>query len=336
MPAAVSVAVVILYFLSVFSFDHCCVATFTKNATQSASQSTTQSVTQSSTQSVSQNKNTTQSVTQSASETPTGTSSVTGIPSATGTPVALVGGKNPKRGLAFAAETAGDILNVNQTASVISWQYDWANLPPPYLATSNIKYIPMQWGSGSIDRFVDAVRAQGADTILAFNEPDFANEANMDPTEAARLWMTYIEPLKQYGHVDKAFDAERLWRYGMGTSGFYDYLWTIRNEYPRLPVWVTEYADTSDNATEVLNFMNETMRYMDGIEWIERYAWFGLFRPKAGVHYNMLREDGGLNALGELYTGAKTVHTEFIKNAALEGVYSRKWSQFDRMGLLRD
>jgi hypothetical protein len=35
----------------------------------------------------------------------------------------------------------------------------------------------------------------------------------------------------------------------MGTSGFYDYLWTIHNEYPRLPVWVTEYADTSDNAT---------------------------------------------------------------------------------------
>lgn len=33
----------------------------------------------------------------------------------------------------------------------------------------------------------------------------------------------------------------------------------------------------------------------------------------------MLREDGGLNALGELYTGAKTVHTEYVKDAALEG-----------------
>jgi hypothetical protein len=170
MPAPVSVAVVILFFLSVFSFDHCVVATWwLKNATQSTTQSASQSVTQSVTNSTTQSA--TQSVTQSGTEQPTKTSAVTGIPSATGTPVALVGGKNPKRGLAFAAETAGDILNVNQTASLISWQYDWANLPPAYLATSNIKYIPMQWGSGSIDKFVDAVRAQGADTILVSRLP---------------------------------------------------------------------------------------------------------------------------------------------------------------------
>ncbi|KAJ2930622.1 hypothetical protein H1R20_g6470, partial [Candolleomyces eurysporus] len=309
MPVTVGVAVAILYFLSIFSFDHGCMA----------------------------------STTPSATERPTRTSAAR-TSSATGTPTAAVAGrKNPKRGLAFAAELPGDILNVNQTASVISWQYDWANLPPAYLATSNIKYIPMQWGSGSIDRFVDAVRAQGADTILAFNEPDFVNEANMDPTEAARLWMAYIEPLKQYGvrlggPAVTAAGTGRPWLqqffaacgecsidflpihwYGVGTSGFYDYLWTIHNEYPRLPVWVTEYADTSDNETEVLSFMNETMRYMDDLEWIERYAWFGLFRPKSGVHYNLLREDGGLNALGELYTGAKTVYTQYIKDTTFEG-----------------
>jgi hypothetical protein len=27
----------------------------------------------------------------------------------------------------------------------------------------------------------------------------------------------------------------------------------------------------------VLNFMNESMRYLDGLDWVERYAWFGLF-----------------------------------------------------------
>ena len=81
-------------------------------------------------------------------------------------PVSLANSsKNPKRGLGFAA-TPDDIINANQSASVISWQYNWASMPPDYLATSNIKYIPMQWGSSGIQAFSDDVRAQEADTIL--------------------------------------------------------------------------------------------------------------------------------------------------------------------------
>ena len=29
--------------------------------------------------------------------------------------------------------------------------------------------------------------------------------------------------------------------------------------------------------TEVAQFLNDTMIYMDGLDWIERYAWFGYF-----------------------------------------------------------
>jgi hypothetical protein len=77
------------------------------------------------------------------------------------------GVKNSKRGLAFAAgDTPGDLNNANQSTSVISWQYNWANFPPDYLVESNIKYIPMQWGGAGIDSFADQVKAQGADTIL--------------------------------------------------------------------------------------------------------------------------------------------------------------------------
>ena len=112
----------------------------------------------------------------------------------------------------------------------------------------------------------------------------------MDPTDAARLWMQYIQPLKQYGvrlggPAVTAGDTGRPWlqkffaacgqctidflplhwcvlfsghcaylcslygRYGSGTAGFYDYLWTIRNQFSNTSVWVTEYADTSDDPT---------------------------------------------------------------------------------------
>lgn len=77
--------------------------------------------------------------------------------------------KNPKRGLAFAAgDTPGDLINANQSDSVITWQYNWASLPPIYLASSvsSLKYIPMQWGSAGVQSFADDVATQGADTIL--------------------------------------------------------------------------------------------------------------------------------------------------------------------------
>ena len=79
--------------------------------------------------------------------------------------LSLANGKNPKRGLGFSA-MPDDIINANQSASVVSWQYNWAILPPAYLATSNIEYIPMQWGSSGIQAFSDNVQAQEAHTIL--------------------------------------------------------------------------------------------------------------------------------------------------------------------------
>ena len=74
--------------------------------------------------------------------------------------------KNPKRGIGYAGDVPGDIINANQSNSLISWDYNWASIPPDYLATANISYIPMQWGSVGIDSFASDVQAQGATVIL--------------------------------------------------------------------------------------------------------------------------------------------------------------------------
>ncbi|KAF9566955.1 hypothetical protein CPC08DRAFT_627657 [Agrocybe pediades] len=209
--------------------------------------------------------------------------------------------KNPKRGIGFASSVPGDIINANQTNSVISWQYNWATLPPDYLATSNIAYIPMQWGSVGVDSFSSSVKILGSNTILAFNEPDNIDEANMLPEEAASLWMQFLEPLKSQGirlggPAVTAAGSGRPWLtsflsacsnctidflpvhwYGTGFEGFAAYLGDVHNAFPKYPLWVTEYAETSNNDTEVLNFMNQTLTFLDGLDWVERYAWFGFF-----------------------------------------------------------
>ncbi|KAH9486438.1 Alkali-sensitive linkage protein 1 [Psilocybe cubensis] len=247
--------------------------------------------------------------------------------------------KNPKRGLGYAGTVPGDIINANQTNSLISWEYNWSNLPPDYLATSNIPYVPMQWGSVGIDTFADNVKAQGAKTILSFNEPDFDQESNILPEDAAKLWMQFLEPLKASGIrlggpavtnsptgrpwlvsflqacSNCTIDFLPLHWYGSGLDSFYGYIFDVHNQFPQYPIWITEYAETSPNDTVVFNFMNATITAMDSLSWIERYSWFGYFRPRPDVHYNMLDDNGGLNALGQLYLGAKTVHTEVVTSA---------------------
>jgi len=246
-----------------------------------------------------------------------------------------------KRGIAFSApDTPGDLKNANQTKSQITWQYDWGNSPPNYMAVDNIDYIPMQWGSEKIELFTDAVKTQGAKTILAFNEPDFDQESNMLPEEAAKLWKQYLEPMKADGIrlgapavtgsptgqpwlaqffqlcTNCSVDFIPLHWYGEGEEGFYNYLWEVHNKYPKLPIWVTEYASTSTNDTEVARFLNATITYLDTLDWVERYAWFGYFRPRPDAHYNLLGDDGSLNVLGQMYVGAKTVHTEVVSRPA--------------------
>ncbi|KAG5643544.1 hypothetical protein DXG03_000685 [Asterophora parasitica] len=284
--------------------------------------------------------------------------------------------KTSKRGLAFSSEqTPGDLNNANQTKSHISWQYDWGNSPPAYIAVSNIEYIPMQWGTGKIEQFADAVAAQGAKTILAFNEPDFDKESNMLATDAAKLWKQYLEPLKAKGirlggPAVTGSPTGRPWLaeffeactkcsvdflpihwYGEGTEGFYNYLWEVHNQFPKLPIWVTEYASTSKNETgrtapplrmfrrsrntlEVAEFLNATITYMDTLDWIERYAWFGFFRPREDAIYNLLGDDGGLNKLGQIYVGAKTTHTQIVSKAPTKSYHTVNGADLPSQGIV--
>lgn len=113
---------------------------------------------------VAHNLTSTSHVSSSAPTKPTSTASATATSSTQSAPARP---KNPKRGLAFAAgDTPSDILNANQTQSVVSWQYDWSNSPPEYLKESDIEYVAMQWGSGDIENLMGKVQSSGAKVVL--------------------------------------------------------------------------------------------------------------------------------------------------------------------------
>ncbi|KAJ7095733.1 hypothetical protein B0H15DRAFT_68614 [Mycena belliarum] len=206
-----------------------------------------------------------------------------------------------KRGLAFAADNGTDISRANQTTGVVSWVYNWGLIPPDYLASSGIEYMPMQWGAAGIENLAVTVKGLGSKTILTFNEPDFSEQSNINATYAAQLWMQYIEPLKASGirlggPAVSSSTTGRPWLtdfmaacsqctidfipihwYGEGTGGFYDYLYQVHGQFPNHTLWITEFAETSSNDSVVLNFMNETITALDGLDFVERYSWFGYF-----------------------------------------------------------
>lgn len=100
--------------------------------------------------------------------------------------------KNPKRGLAFAESTfKSDISKVNTTKSVISWQYDWDQSVPEYLAKSHIPYVPMQWGRNNITNFTSLVKKQGAQIALVIF---FRSIAFQDLTATTRDLTSLIFP----------------------------------------------------------------------------------------------------------------------------------------------
>jgi len=185
----------------------------------------------------------------------------------------------------------------------------------------------MQWGSAGIQNFAATVNSEMAGVILGFNEPDLASQSNINATYAAELWLDYIQPLKSSGVVVGApaissAETGRPWLsafldacekcdidfipfhwYGSGVENFYDYIGSIHAQFPLYPLWVTEYAETSSNDTVVTEFLSQTIQYMDMLEWIERYAWFGYFRDNGNSHYNLLDVNGNLNILGHIYVG---------------------------------
>ncbi|KIK57165.1 glycoside hydrolase family 128 protein [Collybiopsis luxurians FD-317 M1] len=287
-----------------------------------------------------------------ASTTQAGTTATSATTTAAPT---TTNGKNAKRGLSYVGtDNTQDVLNINQTKSVVSWQYDWGLIPPANLAQSGVEYIPMQWGSSGIENLSQTVQAYGIKTLLTFNEPDFNQQSNIDPNFAAQLWQQYIDPLRKIAPGIKigapavssggtglpwlstffgacgncTFDFLPIHWYGEGVAGFYDYLYQVYGEFGNKTIWVTEFAETSLNDTEVTDFLNQTTAFMDGLAFVERYAWFGYFvstqtsrlidqtdpnlprqRPQNGSAYNMLNNNGSLNDLGTLYIGADTVET---------------------------
>ena len=180
--------------------------------------------------------------------------------------------------------------------------------------------------------------------VLTFNEPDgdtSTGGTNSSPSHAAQVWQDVIAPLRSPPYNLKvslpattgsprglewlrdfntscyrlnrtngcAFDFIATHWYG-DFGGLSSWLGQIHELYPSKPVWLTEFAIPRVSVEETAGFMNQSLPYLDGLEYVERYSWFGAFRDDdanewTGEGVSLFDGDGGLTALGTTWLGGQ-------------------------------
>jgi hypothetical protein len=198
----------------------------------------------------------------------------------------------------------------------LTWFYDWGTVPSAVGITASdnrdIEYVPMRWGAGwnpnAIRTYVQA--HPNCKYLLTFNEPNFKEQANLTPQQAADLWpdikalanelnLKIISPGLNYSGwaewgtpkkwLDAFFqlvpisdvDAISLHCYMGGSSALIGYVKEYIGYYNK-PIWLTEFCSWDDRGGTPAATMQKIQKeylvdvfdYLETEPMVARYAWF--------------------------------------------------------------
>jgi hypothetical protein len=215
----------------------------------------------------------------------------------------------------------------------LGWYYTWGLSPVPNL---DLKFTPMVWGVPSVSK-LDQIPA-GSTEILAFNEPDGAQQSNVTVQQAIALWpqlkakatamgarlgsvATAQNPMSPNSYFDELWNAlsplDRPdficlhWYAPPNADHFLTWLDDIWEKYQK-PIWITEMCVADWKATpgtperfttaQIQVFMDQAVAGMNQRNYVERFSW--KTRPPTDVNMgngSLVACDGILTPLGEHY-----------------------------------
>jgi hypothetical protein len=216
----------------------------------------------------------------------------------------------------------------------INWLYNW-NSTVSAAKAKDLEYVPMIWSgkqAKNVRERVDAIKAQGASTLLGFNEPDQKEQANMTVAQALELWPILMESGLRLGspgaaHADREWMREFMtkakkkkyridfvcvhWYWHPNPDDLLGKLRAIHKLYD-LPIWITEFAvadwDTNPkkpnrfSEDDVANFLKKVLPELEKTPWVERYAWFPSGPKFPALSSSALFDkDGNLTKVGKVY-----------------------------------
>ena len=231
-----------------------------------------------------------------------------------------------KKGFVYKSDSQLKSLN-------LGWYYTWGLTGYSNL---ELKFTPMVWGAASMTK-LDQIPV-GSTEILAFNEPDGAQQSNVSVQQALALWpqlkakatamgarlgsvATAQSPLSPNSYFDQLWNALNpidrpdficLHWYAPPNAGhFLAWLDDIWAKYQK-PIWITEMcvADWSASAivpekfttAQIQDFMVQVVAGMNQRNYVERFSW--KTRPTTDVNMGngaLVALDGTLTPLGQVY-----------------------------------
>ena len=220
-----------------------------------------------------------------------------------------------KRGISYGKNSPQDLEVLSKG---LSWWYNWAETPETPVANNYQNYgfdfVPMAWNSNYNEQKLRSYLSTHPEVkyLLSFNEPNFKQQGNLTPSQAAAQWprleriadefnlkivgpavnycdvcvtengKTYTDPIQ---YLDDFFAACSSCRVD------YVAMHSYMNSVPALewyvglfkkynkPIWLTEFAGWESNnnintATDQENFMVGAVDMLESNPAIFRYAWF--------------------------------------------------------------
>jgi hypothetical protein len=242
---------------------------------------------------------------------------------------------SPKKGV-----SAWYFSGVTQALSNVraAWYYNWAPETGQIGKPAGSEFVPMIWGAKSVTAAtLSRAKSQGR-TVLGFNEPDFASQANMSVTQALDLWPQLIATGMRLGSPAPATGAATaggwldqfmsgaaargyrvdfiaLHWYGSdfssrATDQLRSYLDATYQRYHK-PIWLTEYAlikfgatTTYPTQTQQADFVKASTTMMEHLSYVERYAWFALPASATGDSTGLYRDGSTPTTVGAAYRAA--------------------------------
>lgn len=201
-----------------------------------------------------------------------------------------------------------------------------------------MEWYPQYWGPGKQGDFESQVAAgviKPGMTILGYNEPDQAGQANLSVEDGINSYLAQITPYAAQGYRlatpactsdDNGFNwisgfingcagrcgfsVLQTHYYGTNSDAFIAYIQKLHDTFG-LPIIVSEYAaETFGNGPDIdagstAGYVGATQAWLKSQSFIDSYFYFGPETTAAmgGVSLNnqMINDDGSINALGYQY-----------------------------------
>jgi RNA polymerase sigma factor (sigma-70 family) len=247
-------------------------------------------------------------------------------------PAATIG--SPRKGVGV---WSFDGVNTALARSGAGWYYTWSTA---HDGISGPGFVPMIWGAGSADAASLARAKQAGPYLLGFNEPDMSGQSNMTVDQALSLWPSLMKTGKVLGSPAVAYGGDTaggwLDRFmtGAGQKGYRvdfialhwyggdfttpdavaqlkSYLEAVHNRYHK-PIWLTEFAliDFSQGTRfptdqQQAAFVTAAATMLDGLPWLQRYAWFGLPAKDDGPSSGLFHSGPAETPAGRAFEAAR-------------------------------